>query len=74
MRFEPVELSHPDRTIFYSYSRKAFELSPVLPAVEPPQIFCNLYSASRRDCLDIEDLADNFETRLTSRSIPTPNA
>ena len=62
MRFKPVQLAHPDRTIFQSYSRKAFELSPILAAMQPAQIFCNLYSASRCDRLDIEDFPDNFET------------
>jgi len=61
MRFKPVQLAHPDRTIFQSYSRKAFELSPVPPAMQPPQIFCNVYSTSRRDGLDIEDFPDDFE-------------
>jgi hypothetical protein len=62
MRFEPVELTYPDRTIFQSYSRKAFELSPVPTAMQPAQIFCNVYSTSHRDRLDIEDFADDFET------------
>ena len=62
MRFKPVQLAHPDRTIFQSYSRKAFELSPILAAMQPQQIFCNVYTTTRRDRLDVEDFPDDFET------------